>query len=81
MTRFLQEAFAEAEKLPQEHQDRLAHLIKRFARDPSTISDDLYWELLLADPRSEQVLAKMAEEAQAEVDRGEVYDIETLCKE
>ena len=80
MTKLLTEAFSDAARLPEEQQNRLAHLVKKFARDPSGMSGDFYWEALLADPRSEAVLEALAKEAEQEIAKGDVFDPDSLCE-
>lgn len=80
MTKLLEQAIAEAQALPEHQQDRLAHFIKRLVLDPQSINGDAYWEMLLADPRSDDLLEQLAQEAQDEAARGEAIDLDDLCK-
>jgi len=81
MTTLLQEAFVEAQALPEDQQDRLAHFIKRLVHNPEAVNGDAYWEMLLADPRSDDVLEQLAREAREEHARGETIDLEVVLKE
>lgn len=80
MTDRLEPALAEIRRLPADKQDRLAAFLSRYARDPDAYDGDLRWDELLSDPKSEAVLERLAEEARQEMARGEIYDVETLCK-
>jgi hypothetical protein len=80
VTKLLEEALADAQALPEYQQDRLAHFIKRLVRDPETVSGDAYWEMLLADRRSDDLLEILAKEAEEEDARGETIDIDAPCK-
>lgn len=80
MTKLLQEAFKDAQNLPEEQQDRLAHFIKRLVHEPESVSGDAYWEMLLADPRSDNLLERMAREAEAEIARGEGVDLDEFLR-
>ena len=80
MTKLLKEALADAQTLPEHQQDRLAHFIKRLVHDPEAVNGNAYWEMLLADPRSDDLLERMAQEAREEVARGEAVDLDELCK-
>jgi hypothetical protein len=76
MTKLMKEALAEAETLPEHQQERLAHFIKRLVHSPEMINGDAYWEMLFADPRSDELLERLAKEAQDEIARGEGVDLD-----
>jgi hypothetical protein len=80
MTKLLQEAFADAQNLPEDQQDRLAHFIKRLVHEPEGMSGDAYWEMLLADPRSDDLLERLAQEAEEEIARGGGVGLDDLCR-
>jgi len=80
MTKLLEEALADAHLLPEHQQVRLAHFIKRLVREPEKMNGDAYWEMLLADPRSDDLLERLAQEAEDEIARGEAIDLDALCK-
>lgn len=69
MTRLLTEAFEKAKRLPADLQDAIASDLIEM------IDGDTRWERLLADPRSEAVLNKLAAEAIAEDERGETVKL------
>jgi hypothetical protein len=70
MTKLLEQAFAEASKLPDEDQDSLA---RQLLED---MAADRRWDELLADPRSSALLAELAAEAIAEDEAGETVSLE-----
>ena len=80
MTKLLEEALAEARTLPERQQERLAHFIKRVVHDPEGLNGDAYWEMLLADPRSDDLLERLARGAEEEVARGEAINLDDFCK-
>ncbi len=80
MIKLLEEAMADAQALPEHQQERLAHFIKRLVHSPEAVSGDAYWEMLLADPRSDELLEALAREAEDEDARGETIDLDVLCK-
>jgi hypothetical protein len=80
MTELLKQAFGDAQRLPEHQQDRLAHFIKRLVSDPDAVNGDAYWEMLLADPRSDEVLERLAREAEDDIRRGDVVDLDALCE-
>jgi hypothetical protein len=59
MTQLLEQAFEQAKLLSVERQDELAEQIIRALADER-------WDKLLADPRSEELLEQLADEALAE---------------
>ena len=61
-------------KLPTPEQEAIAREV--LAR----IEADERWERLFADPRSEALLDRLADEAQAEIARGDVVDLDTVLK-
>ena len=60
MTTLLQQAFERASELPVEDQDKLARFIL------AELESERQWEELFARPESEDMLARMADEALAE---------------
>jgi hypothetical protein len=70
MTELLEKAFAEASKLPPEEQDSLARMLL----------DDLASEELWGQSfaRSQDELARLADEALAEYERGETKPLEEI---
>jgi hypothetical protein len=61
-------------KLPPQEQEAIAREV--LAR----IEADGRWDRLFADPRSEALLDRLADEAQAEISRGDVVDLELVLK-
>jgi hypothetical protein len=56
------------QKLPETEQEAIA-------REASErIEADARWDILLADPRSEAILKRLADEAREDIDRGELVD-------
>jgi hypothetical protein len=72
MTDLLKRAVAEAEQLPQEDQDLIAH------RMLEEIASERRWAELIADPRSHALLECLAAEAIAEHEAGETRDLDEL---
>ena len=70
MTNSLQEAFKQASALPDEQQEALAAIVLE------EIAAEKQWQEAFA--RSQDVLAKMAEEALEEDRRGETEDLDKL---
>ena len=68
MTELLNKAFDAATRLPADEQDALARDIL------ATLAADARWDALFADPRSEALLDRLADEALAEVARGAAID-------
>ena len=71
MTKLLEKAFGEISRLPAEDQDVIAQAIMDLVPDAAS---DKEWDCLMSDPRSEQVLEKLIQEADAEIARGDVLD-------
>jgi hypothetical protein len=71
MTKLLEQAFNEISRLPEEDQDVIAQALIGLIPDAA---DDLQWERLFSDPRSEKALEHLLREADAEIARGDVYD-------
>jgi sugar-specific transcriptional regulator TrmB len=68
MNTLLDKAIFAIRKLPEAEQEAIAReLLER-------IEADGRWDALFADPRSEALLERLADEARDEVRRGEVYD-------
>jgi len=59
MTKILEEAFSKARTLPQEDQDAIGSIVLQ------EIEADRHWDELFANPRSADLLAKMADLALA----------------
>ncbi len=78
MTRILEDALQEARALPDRQQERLGQFIKRLVHDPEAVNGDAYWEMLLADPRSDEMLERLAQEAGEHAARGDVVDLEDV---
>jgi len=68
MTELLEKAIKAASRLSQEQQDAIASEI--LAR----IEADARWDAALADPRSDRLLKQLADEARADIARGDVLD-------
>jgi hypothetical protein len=68
MTALLNRAIDELKQLPADEQDHVAREII------AMLASDRRWESLFADPRSKSALARLAAEAHAEIERGEVFD-------
>ena len=68
MTRVLESAFAEAAKLPPEEQDRIGQWLL------SELADEREWDERFC--KSQDLLARLADEALEEVARGEVTDLD-----
>jgi len=70
MTELLEKAFAEASKLTPEEQDILARMLL------DELASEELWEQSFA--RSQDVLARLADEAVAEYERGETKPLEEI---
>jgi hypothetical protein len=68
MSTLLDRAVAAIRELPEAGQEAIAREILE------RIEADARWDALFADPRSETLLERLADEAHEEVRRGEVYD-------
>lgn len=69
MNALLDEAIFAIRKLPEAEQEAIAcEILER-------IEADARWEALFADPRSEHALQRLAAEAEAEIERGEAFDL------
>ena len=68
MNAMLDKATSAIRKLPEAEQEAIA--LELLAR----VEADARWEALLADPRSEEVLQRLAAEAEADIERGDVLD-------
>ena len=68
MTQALEKAFAEASKLPDEEQDRIARWLLE------ELADERAWDEKFA--RSQDALSKLADQALEEIARGEVSDLD-----
>lgn len=64
MTKLLDKALNEIQRLPEEEQDFYAQVLL------DTLKSEQRWDELFADPRSEQALEQLADEAMREVEAG-----------
>jgi hypothetical protein len=70
MNALLDKAIIAIRKLPEAEQEAIAcEILER-------IEADARWDALFADPRSEQALRRLAAEAEAEIKRGEAFDLD-----
>ena len=70
MNALLDRAISSIQKLPEAEQEAIAlELLER-------IDADARWEALFADPRSEEALNRLAAEAEADIERGDVLDFD-----
>ena len=70
MTELLNKAIEAAQKLSPEEQDALAReLLER-------LTADARWDTLFADPRSEDLLNRLADEADAEIAAGDACNFD-----
>ena len=60
MTKLLQQVFEMASELPEEQQDRLAHILME------ELDSDRKWDELFSRPESEELLDRLADEALTE---------------
>ncbi len=70
MTKLLEKAFTEAAKLPQDEQDSLARLLL------AELASERRWSEAFA--KSQDILAKLADEALAEFDAGKTKPLAEL---
>lgn len=70
MTPMMAALIEEIVALPAEQQDQLAERIR------AEMEEDLRWDALFADPRSENLLSKLAAEALEEYNRGETLPLD-----
>jgi hypothetical protein len=68
MNALLDKAIFAIRKLPEAEQEALAREIL------DRIEADARWDALFADPRSEALIERLADEAREEIRRGEVFD-------
>lgn len=68
MTELLQKAIDELKRLPAKEQDNIARELLEM------LASERRWDGLFADPRSEGLLAKMAEKARRDVAAGDLID-------
>jgi hypothetical protein len=68
MSALLDKAIAAIRGLPEGEQDAIAREVLE------RIEADAKWDKLLADPRSKDVLKRLATEAEAEIERGDVFE-------
>jgi hypothetical protein len=70
MSALLDKAIAAIRELPEGEQDAIAReMLER-------IEADARWDKLFADPRSKDALKRLAAEAQADIERGDVFDFD-----
>jgi hypothetical protein len=70
MTQLMEEAIAKASRLTEDEQDALALIILR------EIESEERWNELFAQPKSVDVLSRLADEAMSEVQSGRVRKLE-----
>jgi hypothetical protein len=70
MTQLMEEAIAKASRLTEDEQDALALIILR------EIESEERWDELFAQPKSVDVLSRLADEAMSEVQSGRVRKLE-----
>jgi hypothetical protein len=70
MTQLMEEAIAKASRLTEDEQDALALIILR------EIESEQRWDELFAQPKSVDVLSRLADEAMSEVQSGRVRKLE-----
>jgi len=68
MNALLDKAISAIQKLPEEEQEAIAREVLE------RIEADARWDALFADPRSETLLERLADDALDEIRRGEVSD-------
>jgi hypothetical protein len=68
MNALLEKALSAIKLLPEAEQEAIA--LELLAR----VEADARWDALFADPRSEEVLRRLAAEAEADIERGDVLD-------
>ncbi len=74
MNALLDKAFAAISKLPETEQEAIAReMLDR-------LEADARWDKLLGDDRSKALLSKLAAEARADVERGDVVDDDPSSK-
>ena len=72
MTNFLKQAFDRVAALPEEEQDAIARIVL------DEIEDEARWRASFA--KSQDVLARLANEARAEIARGDVLSVDPASK-
>lgn len=72
MTKVLEEAFREAEQLPEEDQKVIADFIVHFIHPDK--EEEAEWEALVQSPESQRLLDKMAEKVRRKKARGELFE-------
>ncbi len=70
MSVLLNKAITAIQKLPEAEQEAIAREVLE------RIEADARWEKLFADPRSEALLERLADEALDEIRRGDVIDVD-----
>ncbi|MEQ1614803.1 MAG: hypothetical protein ABL904_18810 [Hyphomicrobiaceae bacterium] len=70
MTELLDIAIQAASRLPREQQDLIAREIL------DRIEANSRWDTVIADPRSEGLMKRLADEARNDIARGEVRDVD-----
>ncbi len=74
MTRILQEAFERVAQLPQEEQNRFARFVL------ATLKSEQRWAELFAQPESEDLLDRLADETLAAHRAGRTQPLEAVLK-
>ena len=74
MNALLDKATFAIRKLPEAEQEAIAREILE------RIEADTRWDALFADPRSKHALHRLAAEAEAEIKRGEAFDLDPADK-
>jgi hypothetical protein len=74
MNALVSKAIEAIAKLPDTEQEVIAREV--LAR----LEADARWDKLFADPRSEALLDRLADEAEIEIARGEIVDLEAVLK-
>lgn len=74
MTKILEQAFREAEQLPEEDQKIIADLIVHFIHPDE--DEEAEWDALTQTPESQRFLDKIAEKVRQKRDKGEVLEFD-----
>jgi len=70
MNALLDKAISAIQKLPEAEQEAIAREVLE------RIEADARWDVLFADPRSKGVLKRLAGEAQEDIERGDILDLD-----
>jgi hypothetical protein len=74
MTTVLEQAFREAEQLPEEDQKIIADFIVHFIHPDK--EEEAEWDALVATPESQAFLDKMAEKVRQKMAKGELLEFD-----